>query len=311
MRAVTFVVIFSIIMLLLGHVFVPKTSNPDSGIRNANARGFYGEPKNSIDVLILGDSNAYSACSPLFMWNEYGMTSYVAAEGHQSIAGALSIYEEVLTCQSPKVVVLDVNMLWAGKSFSKKLENNFKKLIYKYLPLAQYHDRWKTMKLSDIFGEKQYTYQSDSRGQYMSTDVKPYTGENKMVQTDDLENMPLVSRFFLERLISKCKQEGASLIFIETPTAKSWNYARHNAMSVYAKEQGIPFLDMNLLPPDYTIDWQLETRDGGSHLNCSGARKVSAYLGTYLADNFTFTDKRTNPAFSRWNDDYEKYKDIL
>ena len=304
-KAMAFVLVFVLILGVLGVAFTPKRSDPGSGITNSNARGFYGEPKNSIDVVILGDSNAYSACSPMYIWNKYGIPTYVAAEGFQNVTGASNLLDEVLTCQKPKLVVFDVNMLWTGKTTLKKVENNLKNVAYKYLPLAQYHNRWKTMDVKDMFGAKEYTYRSASRGQYLSMDVRPFTGQSKMTPTDDEEAIPEVSKVLLEKLIAKCNDNG--IMFMETPTAKSWNYARHNAMVKYAKEKKINFVDMNTLDGEYAVDWNTDTRDGGRHLNCEGAEKVSAYLGKYISEKYSFKDKRKSDKYADWNNDYMNY----
>lgn len=306
-KAMAFVLVFVLILGVLGVAFTPKRSDPGSGITNSNARGFYGEPKNSIDVVILGDSNAYSACSPMYIWNKYGIPTYVAAEGFQNVTGASNLLDEVLTCQKPKLVVFDVNMLWTGKTTLKKVENNLKNVAYKYLPLAQYHNRWKTMDVKDMFGAKEYTYRSASRGQYLSMDVRPFTGQSKMTPTDDEEAIPEVSRVLLEKLIAKCNDNGIKIMFMETPTAKSWNYARHNAMVKYAKEKKINFVDMNTLDGEYAVDWNTDTRDGGRHLNCEGAEKVSAYLGKYISEKYSFKDKRKSDKYADWNNDYMNY----
>lgn len=306
-KAMAFVLVFVLILGVLGVAFTPKRSDPGSGITNSNARGFYGEPKNSIDVVILGDSNAYSACSPMYIWNKYGIPTYVAAEGFQNVTGASNLLDEVLTCQKPKLVVFDVNMLWTGKTMLKKVENNLKNVAYKYLPLAQYHNRWKTMDVKDMFGAKEYTYRSASRGQYLSMDVRPFTGQSKMTPTDDEEAIPEVSRVLLEKLIAKCNDNGIKIMFMETPTAKSWNYARHNAMVKYAKEKKINFVDMNTLDGEYAVDWNTDTRDGGRHLNCEGAEKVSAYLGKYISEKYSFKDKRKSDKYADWNNDYMNY----
>lgn len=291
-KSIAFALVAVMIMGVLGAAFTPKRSDPGSGITNSNARGFYGEPKNSIDVLVLGDSNAYSACSPMYIWNKYGIPTYVAAEGFQNVTGASNLLDEVLTCQKPKLVVFDVNMLWTGKTTLKKVENNLKNLAYKYLPLAQYHNRWKSKSVSDMFGARDYTYRSASRGQYLSMEVKPFSGQSKMVETKAVEDIPEVSKILLDKLIDKCEKNGIKIMFMETPTAKSWNYARHNAMVKYAKAKNIEFVDMNTLKGDYAIDWSTDTRDGGRHLNCKGAEKVSAYLGKYISENYSFKDKR-------------------
>ena len=306
-KMIAFVMVFVVIVGVLGVAFTPKKSDPGSGITNSNARGFYGEPKHSIDVLILGDSNAYSACSPMYIWNKYGIPTYVAAEGFQNVTGASNLLDEVLTCQKPKLVVFDVNMLWTGKTTLKKVENNLKNMAYKYLPLAQYHNRWKTMDVKDMFDAKEYTYRSASRGQYLSMDVKPFTGQSKMAKTDAVEDIPEVSRVLLDKLISKCNENGIKMMFVETPTAKSWNYARHNAMVKYAKQKKIDFVDMNTLEGKYAIDWSTDTRDGGRHLNCEGAEKVSAYLGKYILEHYSFKDKRDSEKYADWNNDYLDY----
>ena len=306
-KMIAFVMVFVVIVGVLGVAFTPKKSDPGSGITNSNARGFYGEPKNSIDVLILGDSNAYSACSPMYIWNKYGIPTYVAAEGFQNVTGASNLLDEVLTCQKPKLVVFDVNMLWTGKTTLKKVENNFKNMAYKYLPLAQYHNRWKSMDVKEMFEAKDYTYRSASRGQYLSMEVKPFTGQSKMVKTDVVEDIPEVSRVLLDKLISKCNENGIKMMFVETPTAKSWNYARHNAMVKYAKQKKIDFVDMNTLEGKYAIDWSTDTRDGGRHLNCEGAEKVSAYLGKYISEHYSFKDKRDLEKYVDWNNDYLDY----
>ena len=306
-KMIAFVMVFVVIVGVLGVAFTPKKSDPGSGITNSNARGFYGEPKNSIDVLILGDSNAYSACSPMYIWNKYGIPTYVAAEGFQNVTGASNLLEEVLTCQKPKLVVFDVNMLWTGKTTLKKVENNLKNMAYKYLPLAQYHNRWKSMDVKEMFEAKDYTYRSASRGQYLSMEVKPFTGQSKMVKTDSVEDIPEVSRVLLDKLISKCNENGIKMMFMETPTAKSWNYARHNAMVKYAKQKKIDFVDMNTLEGKYAIDWSTDTRDGGRHLNCEGAEKVSAYLGKYISEHYSFKDKRDLEKYVDWNNDYLDY----
>lgn len=159
-KSIIFVVLFATMLAVLCEVFTPKTSDLQGGMTNPNARGFYGERKNSIDLLVLGDSNAYCAYSPMFIWKKYGIPSYVAAEGNQNIVGALNILDEVLECQSPKVMVFDVNMLWSGKTDTQRTEDCITNILYKYVPIIKYHNRWKNMSLGDGFKGKNYTYRS-------------------------------------------------------------------------------------------------------------------------------------------------------
>ena len=55
----------------------PKNNEKSSGMRNAQATGFLTERENSLDYLIIGDSETYSSMSPMQLWRDYGYTGYV------------------------------------------------------------------------------------------------------------------------------------------------------------------------------------------------------------------------------------------
>lgn len=310
-KCILFFIIFCVLMGVLSVVFYPKTSDPEGGLSNPNARGFYGEPRNSLDVVVMGNSNAYSAYSPMMMWKNYGIPTYVAAEGAQNIAETVNVLQEVLTCQKPKLVVLDVDLLWQGKTQVSRVEGNVKSLIYKYIPIMKYHDRWKTLALKDSFKKKSYTYRSSTRGQYLSRTVMAYTGEDKMVETKDIEPIPKSSRIFLKMFLDICKENNVEVMFVEMPTASSWNYKKHNGMTQYAKKLGIPFLDLNTVKGKNKINWGTDTRDGGKHLNCYGARKVTREIGKYISKHYSFENKKKDSRYTDWNKQYKVYKKYM
>ena len=57
---------------------------------------FSKEAKNTIDVIILGDSETYSAFNPLQIYKEQGITSYVCGTHAQRLCDTLSILETTL-----------------------------------------------------------------------------------------------------------------------------------------------------------------------------------------------------------------------
>ncbi len=307
-KSIIFVVLAVLGVAVLCVMFVPKTSDLAGGMTNPNARGFYGEPKNTIDLVVLGDSNAYCAYSPMVTWSKYGIPSYVAAEGNQTIVGAIDLLNEILTCQNPKMVVFDVNMLWSGNSDAQRLENCVTSMIQDSVPVIKYHNRWKTMSFEDSFKEKRYTFRSNTRGQRISRCVKPYVGENKMEKSDDNDSIPFITKYFFEKLLKKCEDRGIKVVLIETPTATSWTYARHVAMEEYAEKNDLEFIDFNTLTGKYAIDWNNDTKDGGMHMNVYGAKKVTSYLGKYITDEYSFDNKKDNEIYSDWNKACKSYK---
>ena len=44
------------------------------------------------------------------------------------------------------------------------------------------------------------------------------------------------------------------------------------------------------------------------HLNSKGARKVTEYLGNYIAENYDFKDKRGQEEYKSWDEAYELYE---
>ena len=53
------------ILILLSFLVNPKNNSQEAGMKDPTAVGFWGEPKNSIDVLVLGDSELQSGSAQL------------------------------------------------------------------------------------------------------------------------------------------------------------------------------------------------------------------------------------------------------
>lgn len=98
--ALVFVVLFS---------FVSTFFKMTDAVNIATIEGFYKEPKDSIDVMMIGASEVYADYSATEAWKNYGYTSY--SLGVSGVPGSLykSMLREALTRQHPKVVVFEVN----------------------------------------------------------------------------------------------------------------------------------------------------------------------------------------------------------
>ncbi len=56
--------------------------------RDRNALSVLNEPENSIDVLVLGDSESFTSISPYRLWEKQKITSYVCGQTGQQISEA-------------------------------------------------------------------------------------------------------------------------------------------------------------------------------------------------------------------------------
>lgn len=311
-KVILFLTGFIGLSFLISYMLTPKRSTPESGISYPSARGFYGEPENTIDVVVLGNSGAYSGFSPMELWHNFGYASYVSCEGNQNLGESINIFEEILQKQKPKLLIIDVDCFWQSKNEIKRIETNVKSYIYRYFPMYKYHDRWKTVKLDEMFAKKQYNYRTSTKGQYLSRNVKVPSKEFVMEKTDKVEKVPRSSVAFMKILLNKCEENDIEVLLIDIPAMHTWNYEKHNGVEEFAKEYGLNFLDLSLVTDKkYAINWKKDSRDGGRHLNSFGARKCTKYIGEFIKDNYNLEDKRGDEAYASWDEDYKEYRKFM
>ena len=73
-----------------------------------------------------------------------------------------------------------------------------------------------------------------------------------------------------------------------------------------AEAYGVDFIDF--VSMDQVTDYATDCFDANEHLNPSGARKVSDYLGRYIAEHYEIADRRGEAAYAAWADDTTAYR---
>lgn len=306
-KAGLFLGIFLALFLLISPVFVPKNNSGTAGIHNPQAKGFLAEPEDTLDVLFVGDSEAYSAFIPLQLWENYGITSYVCSSGDQMIYQCYSYVDRAFDTQSPKAVVLETNTLYRPFTLAQ-LMGHWAEEAFPYL---RYHDRWKNLQPGDFTGNVEFTHSVPNKGYYYKTETTVTDTEGYMAPSDEAEPVNLVSGAYVRRLRDFCREQGAQLILVSTPSPTNWSSYYHNGVAQLAQELDIPYIDMNLMPREVPIDWSCESYDGGDHLNYSGAGKVTHYMGQYLWETGLFEDKRENPEYAAWQEALAAFRDSM
>lgn len=297
------------LLALSSRVVMPKNNQTEFGQINAAANGVMGEPADTIDVLFLGDSEAFSSFSPLQLWGEQGITSYVCATSAQRLYYTTSLLARALENQSPRVVVLETNCIFSPMSVGDAAMRALSDLF----PVFEYHNRWKSLTVDDFVGPVRATWTDDLKGFRLdhATQVKPADATTYMQETDDVQRLSRFNWLYLQEIKRMCDAAGARLVLVSTPSTANWNMARHRGMAQAASELMVDYYDLNVGDTKVEIDWSSETYDAGDHLNLSGAQKVTSAVGKILRGSYDIADHRQDTAYDGWNDAYARYRQRL
>ena len=283
-------------------ILQPKDNTEEAGMYQTSAAGILSQPENTVQVLFLGDSEAYSSFVPLDLWTRTGVTGFVCSSLDQKTYETLEILNMALSCQSPRVVVLETNVLYRIYASTDALAPQLEARI----PALRYHDRWKSLTAADFFSLPHYTAESPNRGYFMKTGVE-YSSPGDYMQAYPGRGRPgSGSLGYLRQIAQICAREQIPLVLCSVPSAANWNGSRHDAIAQIAQELGVPYVDGNL--EKIGIDWHTDSPDGGDHMNPRGAAKVTAWIGDYLRRSYGLPDRREDPAYENWTRDAADFR---
>lgn len=292
------------LLVILSYIFIPKNNMKAFGMEDEPANGILGEKENTIDVLVIGDSESYSSISPMAMWAAQGFTTYVCGTPGQFLYQSQNYLEQAFDKQEPKVVILETNAIYRKMSANAALMNRVENMF----SIFRYHDRWKNIQSGEAFSSADYTWTDDYKGYRYNNVVDGTSKSDYMIPTDNAAPIASMNWQYVSDMADFAKENGAKFILVSTPSPVNWNYERHNGIAQMARELGLPYVDLNLMTKEVPIDWMTDTRDKGDHLNHAGAVKVSAWLGSYLKKTFKLEDHRKDSRYEKWNEALERYK---
>ncbi len=303
-KSFLFMLILSGLIGILSYVFTPKNNFKSLGMDNVEINGILGEKDNSIDVLFVGDSEVYASFSPMQMYDEYGFTAHDLGTGAQRLYDTYNYLKRTLKSQKPKVVVLETNILFRKFSMDRVFSGELKNLF----PFIKYHNRWKNLTANDFTIGISYTYTHPLKGFKPKEEIKSRKRYNYMKKKNEVAKISKKNAYYFQKIKNICDKEGIELLLVSSTSISNWDYAKHEATQKYAEQNGLSFIDLNLID-DIQIDWEKDTYDKGDHLNYFGAKKVSSYVGKYLSEQYHLEDHKNDQSYQKWNEDLEKYRE--
>lgn len=298
-----------LLLLAVSMIFAPKNRKHKTKFweEEAAATGILGERENSIDVLVLGDSESYSSIIPMELWKKTGFTSYVCGTSAQRLKYTKTLLHRAYLNQKPKVVILETNAIFRKGTKTQAAYENVRNIF----SIFQYHNRWKSLEWKEFSKGPRFTWTDDYKGYIYSNKIRSGSDEAYMEPTDEVAEIPEQNAEYVREIKEYCEEQGARFILWSTPSSKNWNYGRHNAVAVLAEQLGCEYVDLNLQNDVVQIDWKQDTRDKGDHVNHSGAVKVTDYLAGYLKKLEILSDHSKEKDYRKWNEALVRYELIV
>lgn len=286
-----------------------RPANMDIAVDSAAA--FHDMPENSIDVLCMGSSHMWRGYDPVTAYRKYGIASYNFGCYYQKINTTLLFLQDAFRTQSPKVVVIDTfycNRLKSDDTFdgelysTKKISfsadklrylhdcfgNDFEKYLNYFVPLTAFHGNWVSLFEKDIGSDFSDIDLRDTFG-FASSDR---TVPSRLPDSTETEQRSLTpdAETVLRQIVTLCRKNGADPVFITIPYEEAFAYS--DAMTTFAECNGCAYLDLFEYIEEIGLDAETDFSDA-SHLNSSGADKIASFIGKYLSEHFSLTDRRT------------------
>ena len=313
------------IMYLLQLLLMPKYLGP---VRDGAMVGEYYKETTSHDVIFIGDCEVYENFSPVKLWEEYGITSYIRGTPQQLIWQSYYLLKETLLYEKPKVVVFNVLSMKFGapenEAYNRMTLDGMRmsevkmeairasmtadESLFTYVfPFFRFHSRWSELTADDfqcMFGMPQVSH----NGYLMRVDKKP-AAQTPVPEVLSDYNFSDVCYNYLDKMVSLCKDNGIALVLIKAPSLYPHWYDEWDRQIVdYARDNRLPYINFLNLMDECGLDMREDTYDAGLHLNMSGAEKMSMYFGRILKADYGLADHRNDAAFEAvWDEKIDAY----
>lgn len=298
-RIVAFVILFSLQFYGISIVF----KNKNMGNVQYN---FKQERKGSVEAVFVGSSHVFNAIDTEILEDEYGIYTYNLASSSQTLPISYYAVQEAIELQHPKVIVVEVCYIYldtktrsAGNSHAffddmplcrAKIEGindlfpKEERLSY-YIPFMLHHARWKELTAEDFKSRRDFR-----RGFQLNTEN---TSFDDFLIYDKDQTFPIeeVAEIYLRKIIQVCKDSDTTLVLFATPFYANEDdvikdgmekvQRQLNTVGIIANEEQVDYLNYFHLLDEISFDFQSDMANQ-EHVNASGSRKVTEYMGKYL-----------------------------
>ncbi|MCL2204546.1 MAG: SGNH/GDSL hydrolase family protein [Defluviitaleaceae bacterium] len=284
------------------------------------------------DILFIGDCEVFANFSPIALWEEFGMTSFIRGTPQQLIWQSYYLLQDTLRFETPRVIVYNVlsmqynepqneaynrltldGMRWGMpkiRAISASMTEEEDWLSYIF-PLLRFKDRWREIGAEDF----RYFFRDPRvsvNGFVIRADVRPVgwipaPAPRANYQFGDK------AYAYLERITRLAATHDIPLILVKAPSpATPWPDRWNQQIVDFAHQHDLMYINFFDYIDDIGLDFNYHTFNAGLHLNVFGAEKLARFFGGILQETFDLPDRRGEAALAaRWGEKADLYHRVV
>lgn len=299
--------------------FMSTTSDRDT----MHIKGYFKEPKNTVDVLLIGASELYTGFNSPLAWSEFGFTSYSICFAAQPGNLCAVMLSKALETQSPKLTAIEINGFlrhnspeqqygkihtWfdnvgiddGGKEYIEKNVPQEMRNEYRF-PFYKYHSNWKTPSvcIKNFFCRLFLAAEGvNYTKSFANTNLTRKDGEIKEYKS----NFNDESRQALTDTLELCKSRGLKqVVFFRTPHClKNTNPQDFEKIKKLVESYGYTYANFESSLAEIGLNAKNDFYNP-DHLNIYGMEKNTRFLAKYFTENFDVKSSHSDETVKQWN----------
>ena len=317
LRAVCFLCLLLVVLMGALYVLTPKY---DYGI--CSITNLYQQDENTVDVLVLGTSMAYSAVNTNLLWAENGIAAYNLCGAEMPYWVSYYYLQEALKTQSPKVIVLDAQPATYGMDTPARGRiimstfgirdplNRLQAIAASAAPedflsyalgYPAVHSTYSDVTLADfVFPPDNGGRGPAWKGYIEYNETERLTKPNQADWNQSARPLSSKQQLYFEKILALANEKGINVLVTAFPTPYfATDIPYFSTLQGIAERYQAMFINYN--HPDSKLTWDY-TRDfaDNQHLNIRGSARLTEKLARDLMIRYNLPDRRGEAAYSSY-----------
>ena len=318
-RAVCFCLLAAVLLSCALYVLTPKY---DYGICSMN--NLYAQPRDSVDVLLVGSSLIYSGVNTNDLWERYGIAAYDLCSAEQPFWVSYYVIREALKTQHPSLIVLDAKPAAYFPDYSKPgrvvlstfgirgLENrigatlacveNARDAWLNILGLPAVHSNYENVTAADLVFPPDNGGRGSSWKGFIEMDATVKFAPQKFAWTNDKRPINRREEEYVRKIFELAREEGIEVMVLSLPYIDYPNdHPYCSTLFGIAGEYGFGGINFNEPTLRSLMNDSYDFADA-QHLNIRGSETFTRRLGYEIKKRYDLPDRRGDPAWASYDE---------